>query len=440
MSQVVTIPVGTVTRGRARQQRQQVTPGPAPFTPLFRGPGPVVPPTPAVSPFSPFAAGPGPVMTMPPVQQQQPVAPLTQREVLSLPLSAGEQAVTDFIAAYPQCGTHEQIGRFIQLVKAGHWRGVDMTSVVRTLSLGGTIHGSVPSSAQSRIAGLEFQQQTAGRRGKRKNQPLPSLLWQVAVNNCGNLDDLNLGIERVLEGTYGLTVPDVPLQMPSSEPPSSVEVNQALTEFFTAHPTCSAKKGAIFQLLHLIDDHHLTGRDVFALFRTMGLEHHLPAVPSGSGYRVAGLSVNPATAPVRGHAVEKHIYKMSLLWMLLSEYCGQMDEIVAEMTNILSGHIDASRMGQPGPLSQVVETMSQLPPVQYPRRGRPRKQQTSARRASVSPPQQLLASPPAMVQTSFGTVPATMVPYVSQQPPQQQQFGRAGARPGAAFAPAGVFR
>lgn len=367
-----------------------------------------------------------------PGTMRQPATTLTTREVRSLPLTGTEQAVAQFLAQYPQCGSAEEITRFIQLVKVANWRGVDIRSVLRTLDLGGTIDGSVPYSGQARVADLQFTPATEGQRGRRKEKQLPSLLWQIVLNNCGDLYDLNVGIASVLEGTYGLTVPETPPPPPSSAPPSAEEVNQGLSELFAAYPECRMNRDAIYQLLNLIDNHNLVGRDVFALFRTLGLEGHLPSVPPSSGYRVADLTVARATPPVRGEALEKQVYKESLLWMLLSEYCDQIDDIVPELNNILSGQIRANQLGQPGPLSDIATRFEEAPPqqrqTQTSRRGRRVRQSTSA-------------------QNPVGPVPPRGTPGARRPTQQQQQQTFAAPapaarreRPGAAFVPAGVRR
>lgn len=296
--------------------------------------------------------------------------PLTENEVQSLPLTTGEQAVAEFIATYPQCGTREQVSRFIQLSKVAKWRGIDMQSVVRTLVIGGTIDGRVPDGATSRVAGLEFAPSTVGRRGKRQNMSFPSMLWLIAVNNCGHLDALNLGIERVMEGTYGLTVPSVPVAAVRDDPPSSDEINTALAEFFVAHPECSANRKAIYKLLNLIDEYHLSGRDLFALFRTLGLERHLPSLPATGVSRVDKMRIRQQAPPVRGKALSNNVYKMSLLWMLLSEYCGRMDAVIDELSHILSGHLEQGQLGSPGSMQDVTAAVENAP---YVRRRRQRR-------------------------------------------------------------------
>lgn len=382
---------------------------------------------------------------MPPVPPQGGVAPLTQREIRSLPLSDGEQAVATFMATHPQCGSMEQISRFMQLVKAANWRGIDITSVIRTLGLGGTVKGPAPSAARTRVGGMELTEQTMGKRGKRKDQRFPSLLWQIILNNCGDLDSLNIGIESVMQGNYGLTVPVTALAQPSTAPPSSVEVNQALTQFFTAHPECKVKQSAINQLLNMIDDHQLTGRDIFALFRTLGLEGHLPVMPTTSGYRVAGLSISPTTPPLRGQALEKQQMKMSLLWMLLSEYCGVMDEVVTELNNILSGQIEANRLRQPGPLSSSNATADTQPVMAQPaparrRTRQPRQRASPAVAATPIITQGSAFMSPQQQQSSFN--PFRPVPAVPQNTPTNVNMMEQPmpVRRGQAFAPASRVR
>jgi len=400
---------------------------------------------------------PQPILTMP--LQARPVAPLTINMIRSLPLNAGEQAAIQlFMKEHPDCATVEQLSRFLQLAKAARWRGVDMKSVLRTLGLGGTIHMKGKGSVSNyRVAGMEFSEETVGSRGRRKDVSLPSLLWHVATLNCRDFDALNIGIQRVMEGTYGLTVPqDIPLIAPSGAAPSSVEVNQALSEFFAAHPECQAKQKSIYQLLNLIDSHQLVAQDVYALFRTFGLERHLPSLPPSGGWRSAGLSISPATAPLRGRELERQAFKISLLWGLLSNYCGQMDSIVEEMTNILSGHISASQLGQPGPLSEVMSTMATQRPLQSVGRGRAGYQQApmiqTVTTQQVAPAASMRTTAMAPTQpagrrgrgqrTTVAPTAAPATSFVGQFGPYFFAPGSAVSQnpPGAAFAPAGVRR
>lgn len=392
--------------------------------------------------------------------QQQPVRttlaprntvrPLTQNEVASLPPSAGEQAVAEFMATYPQCGSREEIYRYINLIKAANWRGIDVLSVVRTLRLGGTIHGAKINPSKSRFAKGEFSGETLGVRGKKKNIKFPSLLWEVVLNNCGELGALNDGIESIIEGEYGLIVPNVPIPDISIEPPSDAEVNNALAEFFAAHPECQVNQQDIYKFLNLIDQAHLSGVDIFSILRSMGLEGHLPTMPRSGSYRTAKMAIAQQVPAVRGRAAELQKYKNSLLWMIFSNYCADLKNIILEMEHILSGQLSASTIQQHNQRGGVqMRTSASF--GQMPFSAQQQQQQFNQFAAPTMQPPMTMAGAPAAATprrkksaattSAFPQLPAptttmTLGPFNPFAPQQPQQRGIAGT----AFAPAGFIR
>lgn len=368
----------------------------------------------------------------PPQSRRAPV--LSALEVESLPLNAAEETVAYFMSEYPQCGTAEQVGRFIQLVKAANWKGIDLTHVVRAMYLDGTLTPSTLNPlAGSRVGGMDLSPDVKGKRGKRGAKSLPSLLWEIAHANCGNLDMLNRGIEEVLDHTFGLNVPQgVTVVPPSSEPPSAVEVNAALTDFFLAHPSCSTqpKKSAINQLLNLIDQHHLNGTDISALFSVLGLENVIKKPRSlGTATRYDRGSIAQQTAPRRGRMLEQNVLKMSLLWKILSEYCDQLEEVLPYFINILATHPvgQTSRQRSRPPRASAASSRSAAAAAQ----GSAPRQPSAAAARSVS-----FALPESAL--GFGPGAASVAPFgTPQRVGMVQPFagGRQAVAPASRFGP-----
>lgn len=290
-------------------------------------------------------------------RQSAPEGAFTLPEQQQLALNEGDAAIVRFIASHPQCqNSQRDIARFLQLILGAKLRGVDVTSILRTYGL--MVNDKKVNPTKFRVGrtkgdpNLAFDSAVAGSRGKAQSTPLPSLLWSIADKNCTNLAQLNAQIEAVLQGNFGVNTANIPLPALSKEAPASAQVNQALALFFEAHPECSANRASINELLNLIDSHHLTGRELYALFRVFYIEHLIGSqkrggrVPtlSDTRYSKGAIALNIETKPRK--TTSKSVMKRSLLWALLERYCGQIDGIINQMNSILRNHVAARQRGE----------------------------------------------------------------------------------------------
>jgi hypothetical protein len=258
------------------------------------------------------------------------------------PLTAETDAIAQFLNTNQQCELSEQdIKTFIDISRRLVGTGINLTAMARTAYLADLIDEDIYSGI-GRVADMAFSPETSGTKPETIENIEPSLLWAISTRACKNLPQLNVALQEMLDGDFGVGL-NMPL--PSTEYQGTEEekaqINVALGYFFSTHPKCARYQNLIrpkiIQFLNLVDNKNLRGVDLFSLIRTLGIEGYIRPMLRKRGYRVADMTLSPATRGIEEQT--KNVIKYGLLWYLLSTYCLQMDTIVQWMTNVLSGAI-----------------------------------------------------------------------------------------------------
>lgn len=253
----------------------------------------------------------------------------------SFPPSMTQEILSQFLAANPQrCEgtTVDDLANFFSIVNMARFSGIDLKSVLITLEAAGLIP-PVQGMAMTRVDRMNFARETTGIRGKSKDVKLPSLMYSLLYHNCGSIRTINDVLARVhFKQNLIPTVAGKELMSRLPAQTLSQVENQVLMDFLKDHPKCQTQEESIRKLLALIDANRgiLSGTNVTALVRLLGIQGRLPMSAGTSKTVVNNLSLRPPTANT-GKSV-----KQTLLWSILDGNCERADVLLSQLASLVA--------------------------------------------------------------------------------------------------------